>query len=132
MNPVARDSLIRELEHLVRHGPAGGTLFITVRETSYMLVATLSDDKINLSYPHSGRFDFVRRYRFASFCKMRGFPIRTDLWGNVRVSRASISADAVEAAQGIAECFSSVYRVSGPYGLRLQGMGWQSSADRES
>jgi hypothetical protein len=31
-------------------------------------------------------------------------------------------------AQNIADCFSHVYRMSGPYGLRLQGMGWQSSA----
>jgi len=97
-----------------------------------MLVATLNDDKISLAYPHIGRFDLRRRYRFASFCRRRGFPMRTELWANVRVSRASIGADAIEAAQGIAECFSSVYRVSGPYGLRLQGMGWQSSADRQS
>ena len=109
-----------------------GTLYITVARTSHMLVATIENDKICLAYPHTGRFDFRRRYRFASFCKARGFPMQREVWGNVRVSRAVIGTEATDAAQNVVECFFSVYRVSGSYGLRLQGMGWQSSADRQS
>jgi hypothetical protein len=132
VNPVARENLIHELEHLVQHKPPMGTLYITVSRTICMLIAALEDDKISLAYPHTGKFDFVRRYRFASFCKARGFPMRNEIWWNVRVSRAVMSADATDAAQNIAECFSSVYRMSGPYGLRLHHMSWRSSADRQS
>jgi hypothetical protein len=130
MNPVARENLIRKLEHLVRHEPAGGTLFMTVARTTHMLVATLEDGEISLAYPHTGRFDFLRRYRFGSFCKARGFAMRRDLWGNVRVTRALIGADTTDAAQKIAECFIDIYRLSGPFGLHLQGMGWQTLGDR--
>ena len=58
--------------------------------------------------------------------------MRRDLWGNVRVTRALLGADTMDAAQNIAECFTGVYRVSGAFGLRLQGMGWQTSGDRRN
>src|SRR5258705_7416369 len=130
MNPIARENLIRELEHLVRHKPAGGTLFMTVAQTPHMLVAALEQGEISLAYPHTGRFDFLRRYRFASFCKARGFATRRDTWGNVHVTRALIGVDTTDAARNIAECFTGVYRLSGAYGLQLQGMGWQSPGAR--
>jgi hypothetical protein len=127
VNPIARENLIRELEHLLNNKPPMGTLFMMVARTPHMLVATLDGDKISLAYPHSGRLDLVRRYRFASFCRGHGFPVRRELWNPVRVSRAVIGTDAAEAAHVINECFSSVYRLSGPYGLQLQGMGWVSA-----
>ena len=105
-----------------------GTLYITASGTDRMLVATVENDQISLAYPHAGRFDFVRCYRFASYCKARQFQMRKELWFDIRVSRALVGADPADVAQNIADCFSHVYRMSGPYGLRLQGMGWQSSA----
>jgi hypothetical protein len=104
-----------------------GTLWITIAQTTDLLVVTLENGAFNLAYPHTGRFDFVRPRRFASFCQRRGTAVTRHWWGDVRVSSAVIGTTAGDAAQTIAECFSNVYRASGPFGLRLQGMGWQSS-----
>jgi len=127
MNNDARVKLILELEHLLRHKPAMGALFMTVRETPYMLVVTQKDGMVSLGYPHMGWLDVVRAHRFASFCQARGFRVRKELWWKTRMSCALIGAGATDAAQTIAECFSSVYRVSGPFGVNLQGFGWQPS-----
>jgi hypothetical protein len=132
MNPVARENLVRELEHLVRQKPPMGTLFMKVARTTHMLIATLEQDEISLAYPHTGRFDFLRRYRFVSFCKARGLATRRATWGNVRVTCALIGADAAAAARNIAECFTDVYRLPSPYGLQFQCMGWVSSVDRQN
>ena len=43
------------------------------------------------------------------------------------MSCALIGSVATDAAQTIAECFSSVCHVSGPFGVNLQGFGWQPS-----
>jgi hypothetical protein len=55
MNNDAREKLILELEHLLQHKPAMGTLFMTVREMPYMLVVTLEDGVISLGYPVGSR-----------------------------------------------------------------------------
>jgi len=105
-----------------------GTLIMTAAQTTHMLVAIIQDDQISVAYPHTGRFDFIRGHRFASFCKEQGFPVRREVWSNVRVSRALMGAKPTHVAQNIENCFSRVYRMSGPFGLRLQGMGWHSFA----
>ena len=127
MNNVARQNLIAELEHLITTKPVLGTLLITKAQTTDMLVVTLEKGSFSLAYPHSGRFDFIRSRRFAYFCRKRGSTVTKHWWGDVRVSSALIGKTAADAAQTIAECFSNVYGASGPFGLRLQGMGWQSS-----
>lgn len=127
MNPIAREELIVELDRLVRYAPVMGTLYMTVRQTPHMLIVTLQDDVISLAYPHARRFDILGSYRFASFCKTRGFKVQKEWWANVRVSRALIGNVASDAAQTIGECFCSIYPVSGPFGLHLRGMGWQPS-----
>ncbi|UGY23057.1 hypothetical protein HU675_0034625 [Bradyrhizobium septentrionale] len=109
MNPIVRENLVRELEHLVQHRPPGGTLFMMVRETPDMLVATLQEGVISLAYPHTGVFDFFRSNRFAAFCRRRGFVVQKEQWHNVRVSYALIGTVAAHAAQTIDECFSSVF-----------------------
>ena len=128
MNNIARQKLISELEHLLMNRPVMGTLYITIAQTTDMLVVTLEKGAFSLTYPHAGRFDFVRPRRFASFCRKRGSAVTKHWWGDVRVSCALIGTSATDAAQTIAECFSNVYGASGPFGLRLQGMGWQSSS----
>src|ERR1700728_1759904 len=101
MNPISRDNLVLKLEHLIRERPVMGTLFMTVRQTPYMLVATLQLGTINLGYPHAGRFDVVRAYRFGRFCKARGFTVRRERWHTTRVSRAAIGTIATDAADTI-------------------------------
>jgi hypothetical protein len=128
MNNITRQKLTSELEHLIMHKPVMGTLLITMAQTSDMLVVTLEKRAFNLAYPHTGRFDLVRPRRFARFCRERGTPVTKRWWGNVRVSCTLIGDTAADAAQAVAECFSNVYGASGPFGLRLQGMGWQSSS----
>jgi hypothetical protein len=127
MNNDAREKLILELEHLLLNKPAMGTLFVTVREMPYMFVITLQDGLISLGYPHTGWIDVVRAHRFAAFCRARGFPVRKERWWKTRMSCAPIGSTAIDAAQTLVECFSSVYRVSGPFGLKFQGFGWQPS-----
>ena len=127
MNSVAREKLILELEHLVRHKPAMGTLFLMARETNHMLVVTLRNGVLDLGYPHTGWLDFVGAHRFLSFCRKRGFLVRKEWWSKTRMSCASIGLVAEDATQTIAECFSSVYSVSGPFGLNIRAMGWQST-----
>jgi hypothetical protein len=127
MNDIARQKLISELDHLILNKPAMGTLLITMAQTTDMLVVTLEKGAFSLAYPHTGRFDFVRPRRFARFCRERGKTVTKRRWGDVRVSCAVIGTAAADAAQTIAECFSNVYGASGPFGLGLQGMGWQSS-----
>src|SRR5262245_33760761 len=127
MNNIARTKLISELEHLIVNKPAMGTLFITMAQTTDMLVVTLEKGAFSLAYPHTGRFDFVRPRRFASFCRERGRAVTKHWWGGIRVSCAAIGTTAADAAQTIAECFSIVYGASGPFGLRLHGVGWVSS-----
>jgi hypothetical protein len=127
MNSVALEKLVLELEHLLRQQPAMGTLFITVRETNHMLVVILRNGVLDLGYPHKGRRDFFGSHRFSSFCKKRGFLLRKESWATTRMSCAPIGSIAQDAAQTIGDCFSSVYGVSGPFGLNLQGMGWCSS-----
>jgi hypothetical protein len=126
MNNIARQQLITNLEHLIANKPAGGTLLITRKQTIDMLVVTLEKDNLSLAFPHAGRFDFVRSRRFKSFCRKRGSVVTKRRWRNVRVSCALIGVSATDAAQIIGECFSHVYGASGPFGLSLQGMGWQS------
>jgi hypothetical protein len=128
MNNIARQKLISELEHLIVNKPVMGTLLITIAQTTDMLVVTLEKGAFSLGYPHTGRFDFVRPRRFACFCRERGGAVTKHRWGDVHVSSALIDATAPHAAQTIAECFSNVYGASGSFGLRLQGMGWQSSS----
>jgi len=128
MNNIARQKLISELEHLITNKPAMGMLLITIAQTTDLLVVTLEKGAFSLAYPHTGRIDFVRSRRFAYFCRERGSAVTKHWWGDVRVSCAVIGATAADAAQTIAECFSNVYGASGPFGLRLQGMGWQSSS----
>jgi hypothetical protein len=128
MNNIARQNLISELEHLIMNKPVMGTLLITIAQTTDMLVVTLEKEAFSLAYPHTGRFDFVRPRRFACLCRERGSAVTRHWWGDVRVSCAPIGTTAADAAQTIAECFSNVYGASGPFGLRLQGMGWQSSS----
>lgn len=127
MNNHAQEKLVLELEHLLRNRPAMGTLFVIVRQTKYMLVVTLKNGVLNLGYPHAGRFDFFRAHRFSSFCKTRGFLMKKERWSKTRVSCALIGSVAEDASRTIGACFSSVYGVSGPFGLDIQGMGWQSS-----
>jgi hypothetical protein len=125
MNNIARQKLISELEHLIMNKPVMGTLYITMAQTTDMLVVTLEKGTFSLAYPHTGRFDFVRSRRFASFCRERGSAVTKHWWGEVPVSCALIGTSAGDAAQTIAECFSNVYGASGPFGLYLQGMGLQ-------
>src|SRR5271167_1809474 len=127
MNGIAREKLTLELEHLLRIKPAMGTLFVTVRQTNYLLVVTLHNGTIKLGYPHAGRLDLFRVRRFSSFCRMRGFSVRKELWFKTRTSCALIGLLAEDATRTIADCFSAIYGVSGPFGLNIQGMGWQSS-----
>jgi len=127
MNNIARQKLISELEHLITNKPVHGALYITMAQTTNMLVVTLEKGAYSLAYPHKGRFDFVRPRRFARFCRERGSAVTKHWWGGVRVSCALIGTTAADAAQTIAECFSNVYGASGPFGLCLQGMGWRSS-----
>lgn len=127
MNSIAREKLVAELEHLLRHKPAMGTLFLVTRETNHMLIVTQENGVISLAYPYAGRLDIFRARRFTSFCKTRGLSVRTALWWKTKVSSALIGPVATDAAQTIAECFAQVYRVSGPFGLNMQGMGWQAS-----
>lgn len=127
MNNIARQELISELERLAVNKPVMGTLFITIAQSTDMLIVTLEKDAFRLAYPHTGRFDFVRPRRFASFCRERESPVTRLWWGDVRVSCTLIGTTANASAQAIAECFSNVYGASGPFGLHLQGMGWQSS-----
>ena len=128
MNNIAQQKLISELEHLILNQPVMGTLLITIVQTTDMLVVTLEKGAFSLAYPHTGRFDFVRSRRFARFSRERGRAVTKRWWGDVRVSCAVIGTSATDAAQTIAECFSNVYGASGPFGLNLQGMGWQSSS----
>jgi len=128
MNNIARQKLISELEHLLLNKPVMGTLLITIAQTTDMLVVTLEKGAFSLAYPHTGRFDFVRSRRFAIFCQKRGTAVTKRRWGNVHVSCAVIGTTAADAAHTISECLSKVYGASGPFGLRLQGMGWQSSS----
>jgi hypothetical protein len=100
---------------------------MTVRETPYILVVTLKDGAFSLDYPHTGWLDVIRAHRFASFCRRRGFPVRKEMWGKGCTSCALIGSAATDAAQTIGECFSTVYRVSGPFGVNLQGFGWRPS-----
>jgi hypothetical protein len=127
MNSVAREKLTVELEHLLRIKPAMGTLFVMIRETNHMLVVTLQNGALKLGYPHTGWLDVFGASRFASFCRTRGFPVRKERWWKTRMSCALIGSAAEDAASIIAECFSGVYGASGPFGLNIQGMGWQSS-----
>jgi hypothetical protein len=127
MNSIARQKLISELDHLIMNKPVMGTLLITMAPTTDMLVVTLENGAFRLAYPHTGKFDLVRPRRFARFCQERGSAVTRHWWGDVRVSCALIGTTAADAAQTIAECFSNVYGASGPFGLHLQGMGWQSS-----
>jgi hypothetical protein len=127
MNNVARQKLISELEHLITNKPVMGALYIMVAQTADMLVVTLEKGTFSLAYPHTDRFDFLRSRRFASFCRERGTAVTKRWWGDRRVSCALIGTSAADAAQTITECFSNVYGASGPFGLRLQGMGWSSS-----
>jgi hypothetical protein len=127
MNNIARQKLISELEHLIMNKPVMGMLLITIAQTSDMLVVTLEKGAFSLTYPHTGRFDWVRSRRFARFCRERGSAVTKHWWGDLRVSCALIGTTAGDAAQTIAECFSNVYGASGPFGLSLQGVGWQSS-----
>src|SRR5450756_569835 len=124
MNNNAREKLIFELEHLLLHKPAMGTLFVMVRETPHMLVITLEDGFLSLGYPRTGWLEGLRVRRFAAFCRARGFPVRKKLWWKTRMSCAPIGSTAMDAAQTVAECFTTVYRESGPFGLKLQGFGW--------
>jgi len=128
MNNIARQKLISELEHLTMNKPVMGTLLIAMAETTDMLVVTLEKGAFSLAYPHTGRLDFVRSHRFACFCRERGRAVTKHWWGDIHVSCAEIGTTAADAAQTIAECFSIVYGASRPFGLRLQGMGWQSSS----
>ena len=128
MNDIARQHLIAELEHLITNKPTMGTLFISIAQTTEMLVVKLEKGAFSLAYPHTGRLDFVRSRRFVRFCRKRGSGVTRHWWGDVRVSCAVIGTTAAEAAQTIAECFANVYGASGASGLRLQGMGWQSSS----
>jgi hypothetical protein len=105
-----------------------GTLLITIVQTTDMLVVTLEKGAFTLAYPHTGRFDFVRSRRFAYFCRGRGIAVTKHWWGDVRVGCTVIGTSPADAAQTIAECLSNVYGASGPFGLWLQGMGWQSSS----
>jgi hypothetical protein len=127
MNKLARQKLISELEHLIMNKPVMGTLYITMVQTCDMLIVTLEKGVFSLAYPHTGRFDFVRPRRFGRFCRERGSAVTKHWWGDVRVSCTLIGTSAGDAAQTIAECFSNVYGASGPFGLCLQGMGWQCS-----
>jgi hypothetical protein len=127
MNNIARQKLISELEQLLMNKPVMGTLYITIAQTTDMLVVTLEKGAFSLAYPHAGRFDFVRPRRFACFCRKRGSAVTKHWWGDVCVSCALIGTTATDAAQTIAECFSNVYGASGPFGLRLQGMGLQQA-----
>jgi hypothetical protein len=129
MNNLTVQGLISELEHLIVNKPVMGTLFITTAQTTGMLIVTLEKGAFSLAYPHTGRFDFVRSRRFARFCRERGRAVTRYWWGNVRVSCALIGTTAADAAQTIAECFSTVYGASWPFELRLQGMGWQTSSN---
>src|SRR5262249_31153998 len=129
MNNLARQNLISELEHLITNKPAVGTLYVMIAQTTDMLVVTLEKGAFSLAYPHTGRFDFVRPRRFARFCRERGNAVTKQWWGHVRVSSALIGTTPADAAQIIAECFMDVFDASGPFGLRLQGMGlmgWKS------
>src|SRR5215467_7657991 len=106
MNNIARQKLISELDHLIMNKPVMGTLYITIAQTTDMLVVTLEKGTFSLAYPHTGRFDFVRSRRFASFCRQRGSAVTKQWWGHRRVSCALIGTTAADAAQTIAECFS--------------------------
>jgi len=73
MNNDARVKLILELEHLLRHKPAMGTLFMTVRETPYMLVVTQKDGMVSLGYPHMGCSTSSGRIDSPHSAKREGF-----------------------------------------------------------
>src|SRR5690242_6959750 len=109
MNNIARQKLVSELEHLITNKPVMGTLLITIAQTTDLLIVTLEKGAFSLAYPHTGRFDFVRPRRFASFCRKRGTAVTRHRWVDVRVSCALIGTTAADAAQTIAECFSNVY-----------------------
>jgi len=120
MNNLARAELIRELEHMQRHGTPMAMLGITVRKTQYLLIAGRDDGMFSLDYPREGWSDIIRACRFTLFCRKRGFRLRKERWRNVPVVRASIGSVPVDVAQTIAECFLTVFQVSGPFGLSLQ------------
>ena len=101
MNRDAFEKLVRELDHLLHDRPAMGTLSMKVRRTPHMLVATQQDGVIRLSYAHTGWLDVLGVYRFKSFCRARGFSLRTELWWKSRVTSAAIGFVATNAAQPI-------------------------------
>jgi len=78
MNNLAREKLVFELEHLLRHEPAMGTLFVMVLQTNYLLVVTLKNGVLNLGYPHAGWFDLLGARRFSTFCRRRGFLVQKE------------------------------------------------------
>jgi hypothetical protein len=115
------ERLIRELDHLLHNRPVMGTLLMSVQRTPHILVASQQDGVIRLSYAHTGWLDFLRVRRFKSFCRARGFPLRTQVWWKSRVTSAAIGSVAPDAAQAIDECFANVYGLAGPFGIDLQG-----------
>jgi len=129
MNSAARSDLTEHLEHLKEHGNSMSMLFITVRNTSNGLLAGITDEGLSLDYAKAGWMDLSRTSRFKSFCKSRGFALRSVKWGKNRVFRANIGLDVGRAVNVIDECFNVVYGEAGSFGLELRGFGWQPSDD---
>ena len=111
MNNLAREKLVFELEHLLRHEPAMGTLFVMVLQTNYLLVVTLKNGVSESWLPArrlvrpAGRTSVFNLLQKARLFSAEGV-------SKTRVSRASIGSRADEAAGIIAECFfKRIWRV---------------------
>jgi hypothetical protein len=127
VHPVSRDKPIEQLNHLRSHAGPSSILFVTVDTTSDGLLAgaTAAGD-FRLDYVQAGWFDFVRLWRYLSFCKSRKLPVLRERWGNETIFRAQIGQDVGNAADYFDACFRSVYGHAGPYAVTFLGVGWQS------
>lgn len=127
MNNVALTELVKELEHLLLNGTDMSMLVMTVKNSSNGLLAGKCGSELCLDYPKSGWLDIFRSNRFLSFCKRNNFAVNRVKWGSEHVIRAGIGSNPANAANTIDSCFTAVYGESGPFGLKISGIGWEPS-----
>jgi hypothetical protein len=127
MHPKSKEELITQLRQMRELGTTLDMLTMTVKTTSHGMIAGVVDRELKLDYPHAGWLDIIRLYRFLSFCRCHNLSVTKERWGRERIYRTSIGTDPVAASSIIDKCFKQVFNHSGPYGLELRHLGWQSS-----